>query len=206
MKRASLSICVVLLVNTAGCAGHTASGTSSSPSDAMVTDCPDLSGRYAGAGRMVRGDPTQQIGSRLTLDFVFPPADLEARKLMVSRYKVDGHGIIVPPDYVTVTKSGSNRYVIAAFYGDSEIGEYSAEEPPKTEVICKGGALYRKYQESTRSDYGPNHVTTEDMVRIDGNGDLIFRREMRVAYHALIFNLPMGTGSFFEEYRFPRIK
>jgi hypothetical protein len=60
--------------------------------------------------------------------------------------------------------------------------------------------------EEARSDYGPNQVTTEDILRIDANGDLILRRNMDVEYHALLFHVPMGTGHFFEEYRFSRIE
>ncbi|HZZ04989.1 hypothetical protein [Paraburkholderia sp.] len=71
---------------------------------------------------------------------------------------------------------------------------------------CNSGVMHLSFApEETRSDYGPNHVTTEDTLQIDSNVDLIVRRNADVEYHARLLHLPMGIGHFFEEYRFPRI-
>lgn len=126
---------------------------------------------------------------------------------MVDRYKTDDHHIVTPPDYATLKLSGENQYVVATFYGDVKIGEYRTGVMKAQRVTCESGVMHLTFApEEVRSDYGPNHVTTEDTLRIDANGDLLFRRNMNVEYHAQLFHLPMGTGHFFEEYRFPRIE
>ena len=207
MRRAFILCGLLLLVGAAGCAHHV---IAQEEFQNHVTDdlarCPDLSGDFAGTGRLVVGDSTQQIGARLPADFVFPIGDREAWSAMRSRYRRDDHGIIVPPDFVRVTPSGKSQYLVATFYGDIEIGAYASWNAGKTQSTCRGGVLYRTYdKERTRSDYGPNDVTTDDALWIDTNGDLIYRRNMSVEYHALLLNLPMGTGHFFAEYRFSRI-
>lgn len=198
---------LAISVWTGGCTQYTTvHETTPQQESSLPAECPDISGNYAGAGRMVRGDATQQIGSRLTIDFAFPIGDAEAWKAMVSRYKRNDHGVVIPPDYVSVRQPGEGEYVVAAFYGDVKIGEYRTGYAKTTQIICQSGVMYRKYKrEDVRSDYGPNRVTTEDILRIDGNGDLLSRRSMDVEYHALLFNLPMGTGHFFEEYKFSRV-
>ena len=125
---------------------------------------------------------------------------------MVGRYRTDDHHVVTPPDYATLTPSGENQYVVATFYADVKIGEYRTGFMKAQRVTCEGGVMRLTFSpEETRSDYGPNYVTTEDTLRIDTNGDLIVRRNMDVEYHARLLHLPMGTGHFFEEYRFPRI-
>lgn len=151
----------------------------------------------------MRGDPTQQIGTRLPISLIFPIEDIDAWKAMVGRYKTDDHGIVRVPDYATLTPSSENQYVVATFYGDVKIGEYRTGFMKAKRVTCKSGVMHLTFApEETRSDYGPNHVTTDDTLQIDSNGDLIVRRSMDVEYHARLLHLPMGTGHFFEEYAF----
>ncbi len=126
---------------------------------------------------------------------------------MVRQYRTDDHHIVTPPDYATLIPSGDNQYVVATFYGDVKIGEFRTGFMKAQRVTCESGVMHLTFEpEEVRSDYGPNHVTTEDTLWIDANGDLVFRRDMKVEYHALLFHLPMGTGHFFEEYRFSRIE
>ena len=207
MRRAFILCGLLMFVGAAACAHRAdAHGEVQTEVTEDQVRCPNLSGDFAGTGRLLRGDSTQQIGARLPADFVFPIGDSEAWSAMRSRYRRDDHGIIVPPDVVRVTPSGKSQYLIATFYGDMEIGAYTSRNAGKTQSTCRAGVQYRTYgKESTRSDYGPNDVTTDDALRIDADGDLIFRRNMSVEYHALLLNLPMGTGHFFEEYRFRRV-
>lgn len=207
MKQVLLAMSLVLLLCVGGCVQHTAVDVQSqSLANASLAGCPNLSGRYAGAGRMVRGDPTQQIGTRLPINLTFPIDDIDAWKAMVGRYKTDDHHIVTPPDYATLTPSSENQYVVAMFYGDVKIGEYRTSFMKAQRATCKSGVVHLTFEpEETRSDFGPNHVTTEDTLQIDTNGDLIVRRNMDVEYRARLLQLPMGTAYFFEEYRFPRI-
>jgi hypothetical protein len=207
MMRVFILCGLLLLVGAAGCAHRAAArGEVQTEVTEDQVECPNLSGDFAGSGRLVHGDSTQQIGARLPADFVFPIGDREAWSAMRSRYRRDDHGIIVPPDVVRVTPSGKSQYLIATFYGDMEIGAYASRNADKTQSTCRAGVLYRTYEkERTRSDYGPNDVTTDDALWIDADGDLIFRRNMSVEYHALLLNLPMGAGHFFQEYRFRRV-
>jgi hypothetical protein len=207
MKQALPVMSILLLLCAVGCVQPTTvTAQSHSLTDASLAECPDLSGKYAGAGRMTRGDPTQQIGTRMPIYQVFPIADVDAWSAMVGRYRRDDRHVITPPDYATVTPSGENQYVVATFYGDVKIGEYRTGFMKVQHVTCESGVMHLTFApEETRSDYGPNHVTTEDTVRIDTNGDLIVQRSMAVEYRARLLRLPMGTGHFFEEYRFPRI-
>lgn len=207
MKQALLAMSLVLLPCAGGCVQHTVVDVRSlSVANASLAGCPDLSGQYAGAGHMVRGDSTQQIGTRLPISRVFPIDDVDAWRAMVGRYRTDDHHVVTPPDYATLTPSGENQYVVATFYADVKIGEYRTGFMKAQRVTCEGGVMRLTFSpEETRSDYGPNYVTTEDTLRIDTNGDLIVRRNMDVEYHARLLHLPMGTGHFFEEYRFPRI-
>ncbi|WP_020065096.1 hypothetical protein [Paraburkholderia caledonica] len=207
MKQMLLAVSLALLLCAGGCVQHTVVDVQSqSLANASLAGCPNLSGQYAGAGRMVRGDPTQQIGTRLPISLIFPIEDIDAWKAMVGRYKTDDHGIVRVPDYATLTPSSENQYVVATFYGDVKIGEYRTGFMKAKRVTCKSGVMHLTFApEETRSDYGLNHVTTDDTLQIDSNGDLIVRRSMDVEYHARLLHLPMGTGHFFEEYRFPRI-
>ncbi|TCF96667.1 hypothetical protein BZM26_36340 [Paraburkholderia strydomiana] len=207
MKQALPAMSILLLLYAGGCARHTSVAVQShSLTNASLAACPDLSGRYAGAGRMARGDPTQQIGTRLPIYSVFPIGDIDAWSAMVGRYKRDNHHVVTPPDYATVTQSGENQYVVATFYGDVKIGEYRTGLLKVQHVTCESGVMHLTFApEETRSDYGPNRVTTEVTLRIDTNGDLIVQRSIDVEYRARLLHLPMGTGHFFEEYRFPRV-
>ncbi|AXF18773.1 hypothetical protein [Paraburkholderia caledonica] len=208
MKQVLLAMPLVLLPCVEGCVQHTAVDVQSRSLANLspLAGCPNLSGQYAGAGRMVRGDPTQQIGTRLPINLIFPVDDIDAWKAMVGRYKTDDHHIVTPPDYATLTPSSENEYVVTTFYGDVKIGEYRTAFMKAQRVTCKSGVMHvASAPEETRSDYGPNHVTTDHTLQIDTNGDLIVRRNIKVEYHARLLPLPMGTGQFFEEYRFPRI-
>lgn len=110
MKQALLAIWLLLTLCAEGCARHTAVGVpSQSLANASLAVCPDLSGKYAGAGLMVRGDPTQQIGTRLPIHLAFPVGDVEAWRALVSRYKRGDHHIVTPPDYAKLTLSGENQ-------------------------------------------------------------------------------------------------
>jgi len=52
-----------------------------------------------------------------------------------------------------VENSMRSQYLIAAFYGDMEIGAYASRNAGKTQSTCGAGGLYRTYEkERARSD------------------------------------------------------
>jgi hypothetical protein len=136
----------------------------------------------------------------------YPVGDPSAWREMRSKYKVDERHVYIAPDYATVVGVESGQYRITTYYANDAIGSYSTGVATKTEVSCEDHRLHLKYvKERARSDFGPNDVTTEDVLGLDSKGDLIVSTYMTVEYHMTLLDVPLGKGTFFSTYKFKRV-
>jgi hypothetical protein len=200
---ATIAVCVM----GGGCASAPEPGdyASNNMKAVLSPECPDITGIYEGRVRqIVEGYGPDALPFT---DEIFHPENVEAAQAMRAGYKRDADGRRIAPNTTVFQKNTDGNYMVATYYGTSELGSFRTKFDSGVKVSCEAGVIsWATQEQSSRSEYGPNYFFSGRSVRLDSNGDILLPTWTHMSYHMTLLWLPMGAGTDKVVYRYKRLR
>jgi len=171
----------------------------------LSPECPDVSGLYEGRVRQI----VEGYGPGVLpfTDEIFHAENIEVAQAMRAGYRRDADGRRIAPDTTAFQKNIDGNYMVATYYGTSELGSFRTKFGNGVKISCEAGVIsWVTPEQSSRSEYGPNYFFSGRSVRLDSNGDILFTTWTHMSYHMALLWLPMGAGTDKTVYRYKRLR
>lgn len=185
-----------------------AGGDNINPADYLTAECPNLSGRYEGSGKLLDGDATaRRLAASLRIDYVFPfVKDEDLRRIQAAAKTESGRLGYPESGVISLIRSRVLELKLSYSNGKAETHEFSFEN--KNRFVCtgrNGKIIWGGASKGGHSEFGPNATDSMVQLYLDNQGNLIREESTQVHMSLRLGAIPTGTAKYFAKYRFERV-